>query len=256
MRVNSFERRHQILDIVSERMSVSVQELSDHFNVTKVTIRTDLDELAARGLIIRTHGGASATENKAFARLFSTSINEKSEEKVWIAEEANRLIQEGETVIIDNGSTTFYLSDCIRERHLTVATGSLLVINKLMSQESIDLIILGGTLRRFSMGAIGPMTESCLEQLSANWLFLGASAVSMKDGVFCSNLVEAETKKHMLRVSDKVCLMVDSVKFDSHALGKVCSWKEVDVLVTDRIKKSDCDYLSSLGVKVIARKAE
>ncbi len=253
MKTNSFERKQEILDLLNSKESVSVEELASLFSVTKVTIRTDLDELASKGLIVRTHGGASAPENKAIARIFTTTIKENAEEKKWIAAEAAKLISPGDSIIIDNGSTTVHLTKHLKGKEVTVATGSLLAINELMNEEPVELIVLGGMLRRFSMGTIGPMTRTCLEQFHANWLFLGATAVSAKDGITCSNLVEAETKKLMIETADKVCLMVDSSKFSQKAFGRICSWKDIDILITDRISDEDYAAISSHGAKIITK---
>lgn len=249
--MNSVERKQEILKEIKANGSVDVIELATKLGVSSVTIRTDLDALAKKSLVIRTHGGAINTENNSIARLITTTIQEYATEKDAIAKAASKLINDGDTIIIDSGSTTSFLSKYIFPMNLTVATGSVMVINDLMHSENIDLIMLGGTLRRYSMGAIGPMTRSNLEQIHANWYFMGSTAVSAKEGTSSSNLIEADTKKAMIKAADKVCLLADSAKFNTHAIGKVATWRDIDYLITDKISDEDYKAISDKGVKII-----
>ena len=196
--MNSAERKREILKILSQKESVGVEELAELFGVSRVTVRSDLDSLGSKGLLVRTHGGALSSENRNLIRMFSDTIAEKAEEKSRIAQAAAAFLHDGDTVIIDNGSTVMHVAEYLKDRNITVITGSLLAINELMKEESVELIILSGILRRYSMGAIGPLTCSTLGEIHADILFLGASAIS-EDGVWSSNLVEADTKKCMIR---------------------------------------------------------
>lgn len=249
--MNSLERKQEILRLLRDKDKVEVEELTELFGVSKVTVRTDLDALEAKGLLIRTHGGAMAPEQQSWIRRFTNTITEHTDEKGRIAKAAASLIKDGDALIIDNGSTTVHLSKYLSGKHLTVATGSLLVINEIMNDDSIELMILGGMLRHYSMGVIGPMTRLCLDQFHADWLFLGASAFSMEKGVFCTNIVEAETKQLMIKSSSQVCFLADSSKLDARLFGKICDWNSIDYFITDAISDKNKAYLESLGVKVI-----
>lgn len=249
--MNSVERKQAILGLLTQKEKVDVDELASLFGVSKVTVRADLDSLGEKGLLVRTHGGAMAPENQNLIRIFSNTTKENTEEKDRIAREASKLIKDGDSLIIDSGSTTLHLTKYLSGRNLTVATGSLLALNEMMNDETIELIVLGGTLRRYSMGAIGPMMRFCLEQMRVDWLFLGASAVSVETGISSSNLVEAETKKLMIESADKVCLMADSRKFSSRAFGRICSWDRIDYFITDAISDEDRAAIEAFGVKVV-----
>lgn len=249
--MNAIERKQEILKILKNKEHVDVEELTKLFSVSKVTIRNDLDELGSRGLLVRTHGGAIASERSSFIRIFTETLTEYTKEKELIAKAASALIQDGDSLIIDNGSTTVHLAKFLANRRLTVATGSMLAIRELMNEESVDLIILGGMLRRYSMGTIGPMTRNCLEQFRASWLFMGASAISITDGISSSNLVEAETKQLMIRSAEKICLLADSSKFHAKAFGKVCDWSSIDYFITDKLDDKTRTVLESHGVRVI-----
>lgn len=248
--MNGAERKKEILRILSQQESVDVEELTKLFGVSKVTVRADLDALEAKGLLIRTHGGALSAENKKFIRIFTDTLGEEAEEKERIAKSASSLISDGATVIIDTGSTTVHIAKYLRNRDITAVTGSLLVINELMNDESVELVVLSGTLRRYSMGAIGPLTKNTLEQIHADMLFLGASALA-EDGIWSSNLVEADTKKSMIKAADKICLLADGKKFSMSGLGKVAKWNEIDYFVTDSISDEMKKKLEESGVKVI-----
>lgn len=248
--MNSAERKREILKILSQKESVGVEELAELFGVSRVTVRSDLDSLGSKGLLVRTHGGALSSENRNLIRMFSDTIAEKTEEKSRIAQAAAAFLHDGDTVIIDNGSTVMHVTEYLKDRNITVITGSLLAINELMKEESVELIILSGILRRYSMGAIGPLTCSTLGEIHADILFLGASAIS-EDGVWSSNLVEADTKKCMIRAADKVCLLADSSKLEMKGLGKIAAWQDIDYLVTDSLPDGFVSFLESQGVKVV-----
>ena len=161
------------------------------------------------------------------------------------------LVATGDAIILDNGSTTLHLAKYLSQKNLTVATGSIPVIQELMNDNTIDLLIIGGTVRRYSLGAIGPLAKACLGLLKTNWLFMGASALSVEEGVLCTNLIEAETKQFMIKSADKVCLMADSKKMGASSFGKVCGWDQVDYFITDGIDDEARKTIEEQGVTVI-----
>ncbi len=248
--MNGVERKKEILRLLSQQESVEVEELTKLFGVSKVTIRSDLDALEAKGLLIRTHGGALSAENQKLIRIFTDTMTEEAEEKERIAAAASAFIHDGHTVIIDSGSTAVHIAKYLHGRSITAVTGSLLAMNALMNDESVELIILPGMLRRYSMGAIGPLTNAALEQIHADILFMGASAVTA-DGIWSSNLVEADTKRSMIKAADKVCLLADSKKFSLRGLGKVAPWSDIDYFISDSVPAEMRKKLEDAGVKVI-----
>ena len=123
-------------------------------------------------------------------------------------------------------------------------------MNALMNDDTVELIMLPGMLRRYSMGAIGPLTKNTLHEIHADILFMGASAIS-SDGVWSSNLVEADTKRSMIKAADAVCLLADSKKLMMKGLGKIAPWKDIDYFVSDSIPDDFRSKLEEAGVKVI-----
>ena len=238
-KLNSIERKQEIMKLLSTRESLDVEELATLFGVSKVTVRTDLDAMAERGLLVRTHGGAMSPEKQNLIRLISKTSSEYQDEKEKIAKAASQLIANGDAIILDNGSTTLHLAKYLSQKNLTVATGSIPAIQELMNDNTIDLIIIGGTVRRYSLGAIGPLAKACLGLLKTNWLFMGASALSI------------ETKQIMIKSADKVCLMADSKKMGASSFGKVCGWDQVDYFITDSIEDEARKTIEEQGVTII-----
>ncbi|MFA6841350.1 MAG: DeoR/GlpR family DNA-binding transcription regulator [Sphaerochaetaceae bacterium] len=249
--MNSTERKRTILEMLKAQESVQVGELTKILNVSKVTVRTDLDDLEQKGLLVRTHGGAILAERQDLVRLISNTIYECTEQKRQIAKIASGLVRPGQNIIIDSGSTTVHLARYISALPLTVATNSLLVIQELMSVDTIELLIAGGTLRRQSMSAIGNYTRECFKQIHADLLFLGASGFTLSGGVSCTNLIEADTKRAMIDSASKVCLMIDSTKFGKDSLARICDWSSIDILITDAIADDIRSSFEQMGVQVL-----
>lgn len=249
------QRKNIIMQELQENDSVDVISLSKQLDTSKVTIRKDLDELAEKGLVVRTHGGAVLAEKQNLVRLISNTITERTEEKKAICAHALRHIEPGKSIIIDSGSTTVHLAPLIAKINLSVITNSILVIQELAAADAVELLIVGGMLRRPSLAAIGSPARAYLNQIHVDTLFLGASGFSLEAGITCTNLIEADTKQAMIASATKVCLLADSSKFENISLARVCNWADIDVLITDAGLSDEAKLaLESQGVRVeIAR---
>lgn len=250
--MNSVERKRRIMELLNQKESVSVTEITSLFSISKVTARSDLDELESRGLLVRTHGGAVPAEKQDLVRLISETINENRDKKRTICALAAKLVEPGQNVIIDSGSTTVHLAAYISHLQITVITNSVLVVQELMGAENVELFVTGGLLRRQSMSCIGAHARHSLEQVRADILFLGAAGAALEQGITGSNIIEADTKQAMIRSAAKVCLLVDSTKFGKIALAKICDWDSIDILVTDSIPPDLRASLEGQGVQVIS----
>ena len=248
--MNAFERKRRIMEMLDRKESVEVVELTKLFAISKVTARNDLDDLEAKGLLVRTHGGAVPAEKRDLVRLVSNTLNENSDRKRKICEAAARMVEPGQNIIIDSGSTTVHLAPLVAELPITVITNSVLVVQELMSAEQIQLIVAGGLLRRPSMALMGVHARHSFEEIRADLLFLGASGVTMDQGITCNNIIEADTKKAMIRSVTKVCLLIDSSKFGKVSLAKICDWDAIDILITDAIDAATRSSLEAHGVQV------
>lgn len=250
--MDGYDRKERIIKILRKEGKIRINEAAELLGVTKVTVRADLDSLEKRGLLVRTHGGAVLAENDQLVRHVAVTVHEREREKRVIAQLAAGIIPPRSTILLDSGGTTHALAREIRDMKLTVITNSILVVQDLLGSDSIDLIVSGGVLRKQSMALIGPAMHSYYELFIADILFLGATSFSLDKGISCSNLIEAETKKMMIKSGAKVCLLADSSKAGSTSLAHVCDWDDVDVLVTDRITPKERAVLEGSGVTVIA----
>ncbi|HOR79579.1 MAG TPA: DeoR/GlpR family DNA-binding transcription regulator [Sphaerochaeta sp.] len=249
--MNSTLRKREILALLEEHGSVQVGDLANRMGVSKVTIRNDLDELATLGSLVRTHGGAIIAENKGSSRYISNTIHEFRKEKEAIASLAVTFVKDGQSIIIDNGSTTMHIASHLAGRHVTVVTSSLLVMKELMEVESVDLMMAGGILRRPAMGLMGAFSKDFYRQIHADWYFMGGSGYLSEQGVFCTNLIEADSKRSMIESAAKVVFLADSSKMEHPSLAKVCDWSVVDYMITDRIDAEVRSVIESHGVKVV-----
>lgn len=244
------ERRREIINILKDREYVTVEEFSKVLGVSTVTIRTDLSALEAEGSLIRTHGGAMKSEKKGTLRFISNTMSENELEKKSIASKASNLIKDGSTIIIDSGSTTIHLAEYLKDKKVTVVTNNILAQDMLKNEESVNVIALGGNLRRASMGTIGPLANNAVKAMNVDIFFLGAAAYN-QEIISSFDIVEVELKKNMIHSADKVVLLADSSKFGKKAFSTICSWDLIDTFITDKIEKTFREKLEELGVEVI-----
>ena len=245
------ERRDEILKILGDREYVTVEEFSRLLSVSAVTIRTDLTSLEESGLLMRTHGGAMKSSMKGEARLISNTMIENEMEKKAIAEKAASLIKPGNTIIIDSGSTTIHLIEHLKGKNISVVTNNLLVLEKLKSEDDIKIIALGGSLRRESMGTVGPLAEMAIKALNVDIYFMGAAAYN-RSSITSSDISESSLKRDMMDAADKVVFLADSSKFGKRAFSNICSWHDVDTFISDKMDGEFKKELEEMGVEVIS----
>ncbi len=226
------ERRRAILDLLENHGEKSVEELARIFGVSQVTIRSDLADLEARGLVQRTYGGAVPARKALFNPSFEEKKRHRLEAKRAIALRALEEVREGDTLILDAGSTTLALAGLLkgRFRKLFVLTNSLPVALELQGSGP-EVLVLGGQMRHHSLALIGPATVRTLSWYHADKAFLGATGVDPK-GFSTPNPLEAETKRAMVEAASKVYVLADSSKLNRPTLARFASLEEA-VLVTD-----------------------
>lgn len=250
-RKSTRNRQKEIISKLLRDREVFVADLANEFSVSATTIRTDLDILERRGFVVRTHGGAVQPENLSNARLFARTINENREAKENIALKAKTLVNDGDTIIIDAGSTQAILAEKIRNMNLTVITNSLPVIEELKDCENIRLIIFGGIMRRPSVSFIGGFDNCLLESINIDKYFMGATSYSYDKGISCSNIMEGQTKQKMIESSSIVIFSSDSSKAGKSSLFSICRWNKIDYFVSDSISVDDKKNLEKQDVKVL-----
>ncbi len=203
--------------------------------VSVATVRRDLDVLATQGLVSRTHGGAVLLEHStAYERLYSEKSSLFQDEKRRIGQAAARMVADGETVILDTGSTTFQVArHLVHHKHLTIITNDLLIAALVEFDPTTQVVVTGGT-RRSGFGAlVGDIAEDLLRNVRVNKVFLSADAVHLEHGVSNATFAEAATKRAMIEAGREVILVVDHSKFGGVALAKVTGLERIHHIITD-----------------------
>jgi DeoR family transcriptional regulator of aga operon len=246
------ERRRAILEILNREGRVLVLDLARRFETSQVTIRKDLEELHAHGLIHRTHGGALPAREGA---LEDPTLREKEKlhrkEKLRIAQTAAGMVQEGQVVILDSGTTTTAIAHSLRHFHnLTVVTNAVNIAAEL-SGTAVEVILTGGTLRKNSFSLVGPIAEETLHRLNADILFLGVDGFDVQYGLSTPNLLEAKVNRVMVEVAKRTVAVCDSSKFGRRSLSLIVPPSALHQVVTDRgVLKSDVRLLKKAGIEV------
>jgi DeoR family transcriptional regulator of aga operon len=246
-------RRGMILKLLEEHGQVNVHELSRDFKVSEVTIRNDLTQLEHKNLLIRARGGAIKTDKVTLDMKISDKKVKNSREKELIGKRASKLIEDGDTIVLDSGTTTKEVSNYLSKyKNLTVITNALNIAGPLAELAQINVIMPGGIMRKKSLSLVGSIAEDSFKNFFCDKLFIGADGVDVKHGFSTPHLEEAALNRIMLRMAKKVILVVDSSKFKRRSLAVIGQITDIDILVTDRnIPQDDKEYLLNAGVEVI-----
>jgi DeoR/GlpR family transcriptional regulator of sugar metabolism len=250
--VGSRERRDQIVRLATEAGLASVDELSTMFGVTPSTIRRDLALLTSEGRLARTYGGAIAVNAHPESSL-RQRIGESFDAKRSIAAWAAKQIQTGETILLDAGSTVGALAHELRTAELlTVATTGMTALQELADIESVHVECLGGTLRPLSQGFVGPLTESALERMTFDRVFLGTDGINA-DGDICeADLRQTRLKELMARRADKVYVLAHAAKLNHRPFHAWATLPLPWTLVTESAADDDVvQRLRGKGIDVV-----
>lgn len=245
------ERLGKIMEILDNDSRLVTNELMERFNTTSVTIRKDLEVLEQRGVLKRTHGGAIKAE-KLFPGL---ALNEKEkinlEEKLRIVKKAAEFISEGDTIILDSGSTTSLLAKEIRNmKNLTVITNAINIANGLLNTD-IEVILIGGSLLKDTSTLVGPLADETLRLIAADKLFMGVDGFDFDKGLTTPNINEAMTSRVMMEISGETIVVVDSTKFGRRSLGVISKVRDVDKIITTReISEADLNKLNQSEIEI------
>ena len=219
--------------MIRERSSMSVQELSQRFGVSPMTVRRDLQMLEERDIVVRIHGGAMVPEMPTVTPE-QVRAGRNLAEKAAIAQAATVLVNDGQTIFIDAGTTTFELARRLNDRRgLTVITNSVRILSELATAAGINLIGIGGTVYGGAWSFVGPIAEANLRRFHCDVAFMACSSVSAHIGVTEVNFFEASTKSLAIQQSQRVVLLADHSKFDQVSPVKVADLREVNTIVTD-----------------------
>lgn len=245
------ERRQKVLELVNERGFVPLSELVKTLNASESTIRRDLDYWHQHGLLKRTHGGAMFREDAQGMPALEERTSREIEEKRQIAQAAAIRIQDGDSILIDGGTTTLELARMLVGRQLQIVTNSLPIANLFASSPETDLVMLGGYIYPRTGVALGPLTIRMLEDVHVRQLIMGVGGITAQ-GLFNSNLLLVETERAMMRAADEVVVLADHTKLGQKALAFLCELNAVDTLIVDRaIQPEQRTLVGGAEVKLI-----
>src|SRR6478735_4783332 len=225
-------RRRLLLDLIARQGFASLDELVKALGVSESTIRRDLEVLDLAGSIKRTHGGAVYTGEVRSMPPFDERTGTAVAEKRAIGQAAAALLQDGDTVLLDGGTTTLEVARALVGRRVQVVTNSLPIAQLLASSQQTDLILIGGYVYPRTGVALGPLAIAMMQGIRVRKAILGAGGI-MADGIYNSNVLLVETERQMMACGQEVVLVADHSKFGRQALAKLCELGDVEHLVVD-----------------------
>lgn len=246
-------RQKRIYELIAQHGERSIEELIQEFGVSGMTIRRDLQLLADQGRVIRTHGGATMAERVSFEFEFLNRVRENHAAKEAIAATAAAQVNDGESIMLDSGTTSLELAKQLRgKRGLTVITSSLPNAAQLQYDQQIEVLLLGGRLRASSPDLVGALTETNLEQLRADVAFIGADAVDSHGAVYQESPEVARMLTRMAESAKRVYVIADNSKLGKTALWRFGRLSDWTALITDAgAERSVLASLKKAGAQVI-----
>ena len=228
------ERRGSIVEFLKKEGKIRVEELADRLKVSQVTIRKDLDALESRGLLERSHGNAVFSQQSRFNIAFLEKLQMQASAKGLIAQAAANHIHEGDSIILDSGTTTLALAKVLvgKFRSLFVITNSVPAALEL-TNAGYELLLVGGQVRNHSMALIGPMGLRNLENYHVDRAFMGTSGITLKHGYSTPDSLDAQMKQAMIRIADKAYVLTDSSKFGHNCIASFAKSSDIHLTLTD-----------------------
>jgi DeoR family fructose operon transcriptional repressor len=228
------DRRKAILDLIQLNGGSTTLQLAERTGASLPTVRRDLRILQKQGLIVRTRGGAmTITHSTAYEPQYHVKVRLRQEAKEAIGRAAASLIAEGDTVIFDSGSTARSVARFARGRRMTAVALDLPIALDLADSPTVDVLVVGGQVRRELYAVVGPFAEEMLRQLHVNRLFLGADSVDLQQGIGNASPAEVPIKRLAIAAAGEVILVADSTKFGRVSLVHVCDLRKIHHVVTD-----------------------
>jgi len=247
------ERFKNIISLLRETGVLYVSDLSNLFNVSEETIRRDLTKLEKEGLLYRIHGGAISFDHTRIEPSYKAKLNVNIEEKRAIAIEAAKMVEEGDSIILDASTTTFFFARELKnKKNITIVTNYPLIIQELADVQGINIISTGGILNRPTYSLVGPVAEEFIKGLHVDKTFISTKAISIDDGLTEGDLSNIAVKKCMINAAKETILLADSSKFKQSAFAQLAPISTINIIITD--DGIDSEYLLKLrenGIEII-----
>ena len=247
------QRHRHTIEALKVHGHATVSKLSAELGVSEVTIRKDLQALENLNLLVRTHGGAVLMDHYLYDLPFDEKSRVRVEEKKRIGQRAAELVTDGSTLIMNAGSTTVQVARHMRGRkNLTIATNALYVAVELVTNLDVEVLVLGGILHPTTAATVGPEAENMLKQHAFDYLFLAGDGFDLEHGITTTNVLEAHLSQAMIRAARTKVAVMDSTKFGRRGLTRVCTAREVDMVITDDGVPADIKSgLEALGLEFL-----
>jgi DeoR/GlpR family transcriptional regulator of sugar metabolism len=228
------QRRDKILELLREDGSAKVIKLAKIFKVSEVTVRQDLEKLENEGYIRREHGGAFLKNIEDGVKSFTLLNQDNLEKKKLIGRRAAELIEAGETIILDSGSTTTEIAkNLIGRRGLTVITNALNIAMILGAEPGIDVIVTGGEFKPPTLSLTGQKAASFFDDIHVDKLFLATAGISLRSGLTYPSLSDIVVKKAMIEAADITYLVADSTKIGKNSFASLGALSLINYIITD-----------------------
>jgi DeoR family transcriptional regulator of aga operon len=249
------QRRRNILELLEQEGQITVRSLVERFSISAVTARSDLDALSATNAVVRSHGGAvrQLEPTRDYPLRLKESLHRA--QKVQIGRAAAHLIQPGEVIILDSGTTAAQIARQIRERAIrgiTVITDAINVVSELVDAPGVSVICIGGILRPVSLSFVGPQAEAMLNDLHADRLFLAVDGFDLEKGLTTPDVLEAQLNSLMIKAAKETTVVADSSKLGRRSVSRIGSIEQIHRLITDAKAPAEfVDELRARGIEVI-----
>ena len=246
------QRQEAILQYVYEKKEASVKELSEMLGVSNVTIRKDLVELSNLGKLLKTHGGATAVES-----IISTETphykkdKEYREEKERIGKAAAAMISEGDSIIIDGGSTPYHVVPNILDKEVMVVTNDVKIAYKLALDSKAKILVSGGYIEKSVFSLLGQVSENLFKNTHVDIAFIGLDGLDIEYGASVRSFSETAVKQAMIKSADRVVALLDSSKIKQKMLVKFAEVEDFDVIITNEMSEEEIRAYKEKGVEVI-----
>lgn len=247
------QRRDKILELIREDGHAKVTDLSRIFKVTEVTIRQDLEAMEKEGAIVREHGGAYLKNIDLNVKNFSLQNQENLAEKMMIARKAVEFIHDGDTIILDSGSTTTEIARLLTNySNLTVITNALNIALILGAQAGINVIVTGGEFKAPTLSLTGQKAADFFQNLHVDKLFLATAGIALKSGLTYPGISDICVKRAMIESANEIYLVADSTKIGKNAFASLGALSLINYLITDpRITPANLEWLKTYDVQFI-----
>lgn len=251
--LSALQRRERILHMLSSKRRVRVAELARLFGTSEVTIRHDLAELEEQSLLCRVHGGAESAHRAYYTLSLADRMKRNEQAKRLIAARAASLVGDGETVLMDSGTTTLMAAQKLRQKKaLTVVTNSLMIAREMCAAPDCSVILLGGNLNASDLFAFGDDTYAQLQRYKADKMIMAVDGISAEFGITTYYHLEAEVTRRMSERAGIVIVAADHTKIGREGFAKVGGVEIVDILITnDRADKQELTRIAARNVEIM-----